>query len=249
MLNVAVLCSKRAPGLEALRERVHVACVLDRQPPRTRDRKDFDAETAAMLRPFDIDAVVLLGYLFIITDPLLSAFPGQIINIHDADLTLRNAGGGPRYPGLHATRDAIIAGERETRSCAHLVTPQLDAGPVIARSEAFPVAPFVHEAVARGENDIVRAYSFAQREWMMRSSWGALAAEALEIWSALRTDKSVCATLVPVSNVLPSNRPNRGVSAASRDQCGTDTPVCAPAAHHDQCGTDTLVCAPAGAAA
>ncbi|HEX7681160.1 MAG TPA: formyltransferase family protein [Thermoanaerobaculia bacterium] len=180
MLNVAVLCSSRAPGLESLRERVHVACVLDRRPPRGRElREGFDAETAAILYPFDIDAVVLLGYLFVITEPLLAAFPDRIINIHDADLTLRNAGGGPRYPGLHATRDAIIAGERETRSSVHLVTRQLDAGPIIVRGDAFPVAPFIHEAVAQGENDIVRAYAYAQREWMMRSTWGALAAEGL----------------------------------------------------------------------
>jgi len=183
MLNVAVLCSSRAPGLEALRERVHVACVLDRRPPRMCDRGEFDAETASMLRQFAIDAVVLLGYLFVITEPLLTAFPERIINVHDSDLTLRNPGGGPRYPGLHATRDAIVAGERETRSSVHLVTRELDAGPVIVRGEAFPVAPFVHEVVARGENDIVRAYAYAQREWMMRSSWGALAAEGLAMLS------------------------------------------------------------------
>jgi len=172
MLNVAVLCSKRAPGLEALRERVNVACVLDRQAPHRSEREAFDAETATMLRRFDLDAVICLGYLYVITAPLLAAFPDRILNIHDSDL--------PRYPGLHATRDAIYAGERETRSSVHLVTPLLDGGPVLARSDAFPVAPFVHEAVARGEHDIVRAYAYAQREWMMRSTWGALAADALQ---------------------------------------------------------------------
>jgi len=157
-----------------------VTCVLTRKPPRGVDRRAFDAQTAALLQSIGVDAVVLLGYLYVITEPLLSAYPDRILNLHDADLTLRDANGDPRYPGLHATRDAILAGERETRSSAHLVTPQLDGGPVIARSEAFPVAPFVHEAVARGEHDIVRAYAYAQREWMMRSTWGALAATALQ---------------------------------------------------------------------
>ena len=172
MLTAAVLTSGRAPGLDALRERVPVTCVLTRKPPRGADRRTFDAQTAALLQSAGVDAVVLLGYLYVITEPLLAAFPDRILNVHDSDL--------PRYPGLHATRDAIYAGERETRSSVHLVTPQLDGGPVLARSEAFPVAPFVHEAVKRGEHDIVRAYAYAQREWMMRSTWGMLAADALE---------------------------------------------------------------------
>ena len=71
MLNVAVLCSKRAPGLEALRERVHIACVLDRQLPRRADREAFDSATASLLLPYDVDAVILLGYLYILTDPML----------------------------------------------------------------------------------------------------------------------------------------------------------------------------------
>ena len=173
MLNVGVLTSKEGgglkPALHALRERTNVVRVLERRPPRGCDRKAFDAETAALLRGCDV--VVLLGYLFIITEPLLSAFPGRIFNVHDSDL--------PRYPGLHATRDAILAGERETRSSVHVVTAEVDAGPVVARSEAFPVAPFVHDAVAAGQNDIVRAYAYAHREWMIRSRWGALVAEAI----------------------------------------------------------------------
>jgi folate-dependent phosphoribosylglycinamide formyltransferase PurN len=179
MLNVAVLCSKRAPGLEALRERVNVACVLERQLPLGRNREAFDAMTATLLFPYDVDAVVLLGYLYILTEPMLEAFPGRIINVHDSDLALRNDDGRPRYPGLHATRDAILAGEHETRSSVHVVTKHPDAGPVLARSNPFPVAPFVSVAALRGEHDIVRAYAYAQREWMMRSTWGALAGEAL----------------------------------------------------------------------
>jgi phosphoribosylglycinamide formyltransferase 1 len=169
MLKVAVLTSKRAPGLAVLRERANITLVLERRPPRGCDRKAFDAETAVMLRGCDV--VVLLGYLFVLTEPLLAAFPDRIFNVHDSDL--------PRYPGLHATRDAIYAGERETRSSVHVVTAELDAGPVIARSDAFPVAPFVHDAVAAGEHDIVRAYAYSHREWMMRSTWGVLAAEAV----------------------------------------------------------------------
>jgi folate-dependent phosphoribosylglycinamide formyltransferase PurN len=179
MLNVGVLHSGRAPGLDTFRDYANVVCEISRRAPRRAERPRFDAETARIFREEGADVIVCLGYLFLITEPLLDAYEGRIISIHDADLTLRDASGGPRYPGLHATLDAINAGEPETRSTAHIVTAQLDAGPILVRSKPFPVAPFVHEAVARGAQDIVRAYAYAQREWMMRSVWGRLAATAL----------------------------------------------------------------------
>jgi len=189
MLNppcrLGVLTSKRwlARGsrdiLDQLHELLPITCILARSPAHDGNRHAFDAKTAVILRAHHVDTVLLLGYLHIVTEPLLTAFPNRILNVHDADLTLRDVDGGPLYPGLHSTLDAIMAGESETRSSVHLVTPQLDAGPVLVRSEAFPVAPFVHEAATRGEHDIVRAYAYAQREWMMRSTWSSLAADAV----------------------------------------------------------------------
>jgi folate-dependent phosphoribosylglycinamide formyltransferase PurN len=183
MLKIAVLTSNRAPGLDALRNHPFcgvsftIDCVMTRRPPRDLHlRESYDSETAALLRIRGVDVVVLLGYLYIITEPLLSAFPGRVLNVHDGD---------PKYPGLHATRDAILAGERQTRSIVHIVTPDLDAGPLVVRSDPFLVAPFVHAAVAAKEWDIVRAYAYAQREWMMRSTWANLIVEALDRVTAL----------------------------------------------------------------
>jgi folate-dependent phosphoribosylglycinamide formyltransferase PurN len=126
MLNVAVLCSKRAPGLEALLQHreFNVVCVMTTEaefpecgvpvlthPIRSGSaRRDYDADTASILTALGVDAVICLGYLYILTEPMLSAFPDRIFNIHDADVSQR------RYRGLHATRDAIFAGERSTRS-------------------------------------------------------------------------------------------------------------------------------------
>jgi folate-dependent phosphoribosylglycinamide formyltransferase PurN len=201
-LGVSVLCSKRAPGLDALLrhplrgrlfdvDRVVTSGgfttaevdVIPHPMIKGLARGDYDAQTAALVHGSDV--VLLLGYLYVLTEPMLHAFPDRILNIHDADLLLLGPDGGPRYRGLQSTRDAIFAGERETRSSVHIATSDLDGGPVIARSAALPVASFVHDAVAAGEDDIVRAYAYAQREWMMRSSWGNLAVEALE-WIAAR---------------------------------------------------------------
>ncbi len=188
MLNVAVLCSKRAPGIEALLPSVtcviatHKSAVLPSGAPvihhpirAYEDRRTYDAMTAHVLRELDVDVVLCLGYIYVLTDAMLNAFPQRIFNIHDSDLTIRREDGERKYVGLRSTRDAILAGERETRSTLHLVTEKLDGGPILALSRAYPVAPFVQEAAAAGHTDIVKAYAYAQREWMMRDSWGALA--------------------------------------------------------------------------
>jgi folate-dependent phosphoribosylglycinamide formyltransferase PurN len=200
--RAAVLCSKRAPGLDYLlrhpdfRTMYDVACVVttDNAPipgdagvplihhsPRAFDvRAEFDAITAQMLQDFDVDVVVLLGYVYILTEPMLEAFPGRILNVHDADLTLLGSDGRRRYTGLHSTRDAILAGERETRSTLHVVTEEVDAGPIVALSESFAVAPLVRDALALGALDMIRAYAYAHREWMMRRAWGPMVVAELE---------------------------------------------------------------------
>jgi folate-dependent phosphoribosylglycinamide formyltransferase PurN len=136
------------------------------------------AETLASYRP---NLVVLCGYLHVVSDPMLQAFAPHLINIHDADLAIRDPSGLPRYRGLRAVLDAILAGERETRSTVHLVTPELDAGPILLRSRAFPVHHMIEEARSWGAMDILKAYAYAHREWMMRASWGELLARAIEL--------------------------------------------------------------------
>lgn len=186
MLKVAILCSHRAPGVRDLlndpargidydircvitnnrdlRERealvdAGITCIARPQPPKDLgEREDYDAETARFLKIFGVDLVVLCCYLRILTAPMLAAFPGRIINLHDSDLA-----GTPKYIGLHATRDAIRAGERETRATAHWVTEEVDAGPILLRSEAFPV----------------RADARAHRELVIRTAWGPLMRDAI----------------------------------------------------------------------
>ncbi|GIW53565.1 MAG: hypothetical protein KatS3mg081_2920 [Gemmatimonadales bacterium] len=222
LFRVAVVCSRRAPGLDYLlapragRGRIYeiVACIAsDSQcqeldlleaagiPTRVLDIRQFyrarglrwsdlavrplyDEVLAATLLSYRPDLVVLCGYLHILTGPVLEAFAPNLINIHDADLTVRDDRGIPRYRGLRAVLDAILAGERETRSTVHVVTPELDTGPILVRSDAFPVHPLVQEARVWGALDILKAYAYAHREWMMRASWGPLLAGAIALCAA-----------------------------------------------------------------
>ncbi len=212
-LRVAVLCSRRAPGLSYLLDQdpnrgrsYELVAVVTSDPecaererlaeagvPRAlhdirrfyaargaqlRDlgpRPDYDRATADILARHQPDLVILCGYLHILTAPMLESYPERILNIHDSDL--------PHYPGLHAVRDAVFAGERETRSTVHVVTPEVDVGPLLLRSWAFPTHPLIDAARRWWAADILKAYAYAQREWMMRAAWGPLLATAIDLYA------------------------------------------------------------------
>lgn len=143
-------------------------------------RREYDARLARKLAPFRPDLVLLTGYLYLLTEPMLDAFPRRIVNVHHADLLARDGDGAPKYPGLHAVRDAMLAGEHETRVCSHLVTATLDAGPLLVRSWPFPVPEVARWATLRQASDILRAIAYAQTEWMLRAAWGPVIARTLE---------------------------------------------------------------------
>jgi folate-dependent phosphoribosylglycinamide formyltransferase PurN len=211
-LRVAVLCSRRAPGLAQLIDRSRqggsfvvagvltsdAACVegsllaggdvplvdhdirrfYARRALPLRDlgaRAEYDAESIRRLAPFEPDVVALCGYLHIVTSRLLDAYPNRVINIHDSDL--------PRFRGLHGVRDAVFAGERVTRSTVHVATEDVDGGPPLVRSWAFPTHPLIHAARRWGAADILKAFAYAQREWMMRECWGALLGAAIDLFA------------------------------------------------------------------
>ena len=147
-------------------------------------RVDYDRETLALLEPYRPDLLLLSSYLLIVTEPLLRAFPDRIVNVHHADLTKR-----PRYAGLRAVRDAIFAGEMETRATAHLVTERLDDGPILWLSGPFPVSPLVRDALSWGATDVLKAYTYAHQEWMIRSAWGPLLSEAIASVAARESER------------------------------------------------------------
>ncbi len=219
-LRVAVLCSRRAPGLVHLLTRDlglsswNIVCCLTsdetfdelpiaalhdvavirhpahrfymRADPQARFgdltvRARYDLRTTELLAPYTPDVILLAGYLLLLTEPMLDAFAGRIVNVHHSDLSLRTASGGPRFPGLRAVRDAIMAGERETRCTSHIVTSHLDDGPILLRSSAYRVPDVAHWALGVGAEDVLRKVIWAQQEWMLRSAFGPLMEQSLEL--------------------------------------------------------------------
>ena len=83
-----------------------------------------------MLREHDVQFIVLAGFLPMIPDFLINAFPRRIVNLHPALL--------PKYGGKgmwgHHVHEAVkAAGETETGMTVHYVTPVCDAGEIIAQ--------------------------------------------------------------------------------------------------------------------
>ena len=117
-------------------------------------RPSFDRMIIERLGPFSVDVIVLAGYMSIVTQPLLDAYPGRIINVHPADLRIKEEGM-RKFTGDHAVRDAILAGEKFLRSSTHIVREKVDYGEVLMVSDPLPVElpeGFTPEALASEPN-------------------------------------------------------------------------------------------------
>jgi phosphoribosylglycinamide formyltransferase-1 len=105
---------------------------------------ESESRLTALLHLFQVDLIVLAGWMRILSAAFLEQFPQRVINIHPALLpddgtgstfTTKNGTQIPAFRGLHAVQQALDAGVKITGSCVHFVTPEVDAGPVICREE------------------------------------------------------------------------------------------------------------------
>ena len=128
--TIAVVVSSRseAPGLRRAREAGIEALCLS---PRDYSERDaYDRAIVDLLRPRNVDLVCLAGFMRLVGAPVLDAFPQRVLNIHPSLL--------PAFPGLDAQQQALAHGVRVSGATVHLVTPELDAGPIVLQA-AVPV--------------------------------------------------------------------------------------------------------------
>jgi phosphoribosylglycinamide formyltransferase-1 len=167
-MRVAVLASGEGTNLQALLDAVHgkegvevVAVAADkpgaRAVERARsagvetgvfsvdgyvDRADRDRAMASWLRSRGAELVVLAGYMQLLSDEFLGAFPGRIINVHPALL--------PAFPGLRAVEQALEYGVKVFGVTVHFVDQGVDTGPVILqRALELPDAGSAEEVLER----------------------------------------------------------------------------------------------------
>ncbi|MEY3081878.1 MAG: hypothetical protein RJA94_1863 [Pseudomonadota bacterium] len=90
-------------------------------------REAFEAALDAYLRSMNVEAIALAGFMRVLTAGFISGWDGRMINIHPSLL--------PAYKGLHTHERAIADGANLHGCSAHLVTPELDGGPVLLQAE------------------------------------------------------------------------------------------------------------------
>ncbi len=89
------------------------------------DRAEFDRLMDAELRRHDVEIVALAGYMRLLSSEFIRGWESRILNIHPSLL--------PAYKGLDTHRRALLAGEEFAGCSVHVVTEDLDSGPVLAR--------------------------------------------------------------------------------------------------------------------
>jgi phosphoribosylglycinamide formyltransferase-1 len=95
-------------------------------------REAFEARLDEALRRSGAEVLALAGFMRILTPGFIAGWRGRMLNIHPSLL--------PKYPGLHTHRRALEAGDAEAGCSVHLVTEDLDGGPVLGQARV-PVLP------------------------------------------------------------------------------------------------------------
>ena len=149
--TIAVVISNRqdAAGLDRARAAGIESVVISHRDFASRD--DYDRVLAKELRARQVGLVCLAGFMRLVGTELIDAFPSRILNIHPSLL--------PAFPGLDAQRQAIEHGVRVSGVTVHLVTAELDGGPIVVQ-RPVPVMPgdTVESLAARILEEEHRAY-------------------------------------------------------------------------------------------
>jgi phosphoribosylglycinamide formyltransferase 1 len=97
-----------------------------------KNRQAFDKQIVETLQKYDVELLVLAGWMRLVTSVLIDAFPNKIINLHPSLL--------PSFKGIHAVEQALEAGVKIAGCTVHLVCLEVDSGPILIQA-AVPVLP------------------------------------------------------------------------------------------------------------
>ena len=145
-MRLGVMCSGNGSNFE----NIHHACpkhdivimVYNKKKAKAKKRADRldipscyskdEDEIIALFNAYDVDMIVMAGWMRIVSKKFCDEFAGRIINLHPSLL--------PKYKGLHAVEQALKAGEDETGCTVHFVNEYLDSGAII-KQQVVPILP------------------------------------------------------------------------------------------------------------
>lgn len=97
-----------------------------------KNREDLDRQIVQTLQQYNVEWVIMAGWMRLVTSVFIDAFPHRIINIHPSLL--------PSFKGSRAIEQALEAGVKIAGCTAHLVSLEMDSGPILLQA-AVPVLP------------------------------------------------------------------------------------------------------------
>ena len=145
-MRLGVMCSGNGSNFE----NIHHACpkhdivimVYNKKKAKAKKRADRldipscyskdEDEIIALFNAYEVDMIVMAGWMRIVSKKFCDEFAGRIINLHPSLL--------PKYKGLHAVEQAMKAGEEETGCTVHFVNEYLDSGAII-KQQVVPILP------------------------------------------------------------------------------------------------------------
>ncbi len=156
MINIGVLGSTKGTDLQAILDAIHSkklnatvstvisnrknAYILDRAKDHSvpfyfishkgKDRKDFDAEMTGVLKKHEVDLVLLIGFMRILSSSFCREWRDRILNVHPSLL--------PKYAGgmdTNVHEEVLKNRDKETGCTIHFVTDELDSGPILIQKK------------------------------------------------------------------------------------------------------------------
>lgn len=125
--KICAVISNRPDAFGLQRAQKHNIRTIAIDHTRFANRAEFDAELQRQIETLAVDFIVLAGYMRILSAEFIEHYYPRLLNIHPSLL--------PKYQGLHTHQRALDNHDREHGVSIHVVTPELDAGPVIIQGK------------------------------------------------------------------------------------------------------------------
>ncbi len=125
--HIALMICDNPKAIALRRAHKHQVPVFLFNPKLFKDRTSYEKLIVRVLKNQKVDLVVLAGFMRVLTPSFIRAYRNKILNIHPSLL--------PKFKGAHAIRDAFKAGEKQTGVTVHVVTKDVDAGPIVLQKK------------------------------------------------------------------------------------------------------------------